>query len=346
MKWDHGGAITGVTIDFSVSLNPLGPPDCVAELLQEALPLITRYPSLDAAPARRSLAAFLGLDPGEVLVGNGATELIGLLVRALRPGRVWVIEPCYSEYRGAAEACGLPVAAAPSRVVDGRFEPLWEALAPEPGDVVFIGYPNNPTGQLPPRDALERLRKTRPGVYWVFDESFLAFVDPAKGSSPVLPPVPGVAAVCSLTKFYAVPGLRLGYLVGTGDLVRRLLAAKDPWSVNGLGEHLVGRLLAETAYAVETRAFVTAERARVTAALERLGLRVFSGEANFLLCALPDGYEVQALNACLLRHGMAVRNASTFAGLSARHFRMGLRRADENDRLLEVLSGFLQGGKR
>ncbi len=343
MKWDHGGAITGVTVDFSVSLNPLGPPDCVAELLREALPLITRYPSPDAGAARRSLALFLSLDPGEVLVGNGATELISLLVRALRPRRVWVIEPCYSEYRGAAEACGIPVAAVPSRVVGGRFEPWWQAFRPEPGDMVFVGYPNNPTGQFPSRDALERLRKTRPGVHWVFDESFLAFADPARGGSPALPPVPGVTAVCSLTKFYAVPGLRLGYLVGTKDLVQRLLAAKDPWSVNGLGEHLVGRLLAEKAYAKKTRDFVAAERVRVTAALERLGLRVFHGEANFLLCELPGGFSVRALNTRLLQHGMAVRDASTFAGLSLRYFRMGLRRPDENDRLLEVLSGFLRG---
>ncbi|MDI6709880.1 MAG: aminotransferase class I/II-fold pyridoxal phosphate-dependent enzyme [Thermoanaerobacterales bacterium] len=343
MKWDHGGNIAGVTADFSVSLNPLGPPDCLAGLLRDALPLITRYPSLDARPARCSLAAFLGLDPGEVLVGNGATELISLLVRTLRPGRVWVIEPCYSEYRGAAEACGIPVAAVTSRVVDGSFEPVWETLTPVPGDVVFIGYPNNPTGQLPSPDALERLRESCPGVYWVFDESFLAFVDPARGRSPALPPMPGVAAVCSLTKFYAVPGLRLGYLVGTGDLVQRLLAAKDPWSVNGLGEHLVGRLLADTAYAEKTRDFAATERERVTAALVKLGLRVFRGEANFLLCELPDGYDVQTLNACLFRHDMAVRDASTFAGLSTRHFRMGLRRAEQNDRLLEVLSGFLRG---
>jgi threonine-phosphate decarboxylase len=342
MKRDHGGSGTEGLLDFSVNINPLGPPACVAETLAASLPFVTRYPSLDAHPARRAVAAHLGLDTAEVLVGNGATELIGLLVRVLRPGRVWVLEPCYSEYRGAAEACGIPVTEVPCWAVEDRFEPVWDELAPGPGDMVFIGYPNNPTGQFPRQDALQRKQRACPEVWWVFDESFLDFAAAAKVSSPVLPPQPGMIAVHSLTKFYAVPGLRLGYLVAARDVVQKLLAAKEPWTVNGIAERLAGPMLADREYAEQTRRFTRAERARVMTFLRRLpGLRVFAAEANFLLCELPDGCTVSGLNAYLRARGMVVRDASTFAGLSGRHFRFGLRAKIENDRLLAALAAFI-----
>jgi threonine-phosphate decarboxylase len=343
MNTDHGGRYTEGLLDFSVSINPLGPPACVAAALAHALQLLTRYPSLDAEPARRAIAARLGLDFAEVLVGNGATELISLLVRVLRPGRVWVVEPCYSEYRAAAESCSVPVMRLPYQVVGERFEPMWEALRPVAGDMVFLGYPNNPTGQFPDRRQLESLLNTD-GVHWVLDESFLAFSDPSGPSSTAVPPRPGVIAVRSLTKFYAIPGLRLGYLIAARENVTRLVAAKDPWSVNGLAEHLTGLLLADRAYADRTRQFISAERVRVAGALRcKTGVRVYPGEANFLLGLLPEGKTVEALNTCLKRQGMVVRNASTFVGLTERHFRMGLRTAPENDRLIAALAGFVRG---
>ncbi|MBO8129802.1 MAG: pyridoxal phosphate-dependent class II aminotransferase [Peptococcaceae bacterium] len=346
MKRDHGGIGTRKLLDFSVNINPLGPPACVAEMLGRALPFVTRYPSLDAGPAREAVAAHLGLDPGEVLVGNGATELISLLVRVLRPARVWVIEPCYSEYRGAAEACGIPVKGVPYRVLGSRITPVWGDLTPGPGDMVFAGYPNNPTGQFPDRKELKCRQRACPGVWWVFDESFLDFVDPAEAASLALPPQENVIAVHSLTKFYAVPGLRLGYLVAARGVVDKLLAAKDPWTVNGIAEHLAGPLLADRDYAERTRRFTEAERGRVVTFLQRLpGLRVFAAEANFLLCELPQGYTVKGLNAYLRSRGMVVRNASTFAGLSERHFRFGLRTSTENNRLLAALAEFIGNGK-
>lgn len=343
MNTDHGGRYTEGLLDFSVSINPLGPPACVAETLAHALPLLTRYPSLDAEPARFAVAARLGLDPAEVLVGNGATELISLLVRALLPTRVWVVEPCYSEYRAAAESCSIPVMRLPYQVVGERFEPAWDALRPVAGDMVFLGCPNNPTGQSPDPQRLDELFGTD-GVFWILDESFLAFSDPSERSSPAVPPQPGVITVRSLTKFYAIPGLRLGYLIAARDTVAKLARAKDPWSVNSLAEHLAGLLLADRAYADRTRQFISAERVRVAGTLRgKVGVTVYPGEANFLLCLLPEGKTVKALNASLKRQGMVVRDASTFIGLSERHFRMGLRRVPENDRLIAALAGFVRG---
>ncbi|MEW6541595.1 MAG: aminotransferase class I/II-fold pyridoxal phosphate-dependent enzyme [Bacillota bacterium] len=344
MKTDHGGRYTQNLLDFSVSINPLGPPACVTAVLAQALPFLTRYPSLDAEPARRAIADRLSLDPEEVLVGNGATELISLLVRVLRPGRVWVVEPCYSEYRAAAESCGLPVMRLPYQVVGECFEPAWDLLRPAAGDMVFLGYPNNPTGQFPDRHRLENILATN-GVQWVLDESFRAFCDPSGSCSPALPPrapTTGVIAVRSMTKFFAVPGLRLGYLVGVRETVAKLMAAKDPWSVNGLAEHLAGLLLADESYAERTRRFVSAERERVSSRLAAEGVRVYPAEANFLLGVLPEDKTVKTLNACLKQQGMVVRDASTFAGLTERHFRVGLRTPPENDRLIAALAGFVR----
>ncbi|MBU4515610.1 MAG: aminotransferase class I/II-fold pyridoxal phosphate-dependent enzyme [Eubacteriales bacterium] len=342
MNTDHGGHRTEGLLDFSVSINPLGPPACVAEILAQSLPLLTRYPSLDAEPARRAVADWLQQDAAEVLVGNGATELISLLVKVLRPNRVWVVEPCYSEYRATAESCGIPVVRLPYKVLDGRFEPEWETLRPGVGDLVFLGYPNNPTGQFPDIRRLNQLLDTD-GVYTVLDESFLAFCAPSEPSSPAFPLRRGVIAVRSLTKFYAIPGLRLGYLLAERETVAALVRAKDPWSVNGLAEHLTGLLLADRSFADRTRKYVRAERVRVASALHMTGVLVYPGEANFLLGLLPDGKTVAALNAFLKQRGMIVRDASTFAGLSERHFRIGLRTAAENERLVAAITGFVRG---
>lgn len=345
MKTDHGGSQTEGLLDFSVNINPLGPPACVAEILPQALPLLVRYPSLDAAPARQAVADRLGLDPAEVLVGNGATELISLLARALHPGRVWVLEPCYSEYRGAAEQGGVPVTRLPWRRNGSAFEPQWESLRPVPGDMVFVGFPNNPTGRFPDTAALDQAMGGRDGVWWVFDESFLDFAVPGVPSR-VLPLRRGVIGVRSLTKFYAIPGLRLGYLLAERETVRRLHAAKDPWSVNGLAEQLTGRLLADRAYGERTREFVRSEQERVTRRLrDEARVEVFPGEVNFLLCRLPGSLDVQSLNRHLRREGMVVRDASTFMGLTPDHFRMGLRTVPENDRLIAALAEFTRGGQ-
>lgn len=342
MNTDHGGHRTEGLLDFSVSINPLGPPACVAKSLAQSLPLLTRYPSLDAELARRAVADHLQLDAAEVLVGNGATELISLLVRVLRPNRVWVVEPCYSEYRATAESCGIPVVQLPYRVLDGRFEPEWETLRPGVGDLVFLGYPNNPTGQFPDASRLNQLLDTD-GVYTVLDESFLAFCAPSGPSSPAFPLRRGVIAVRSLTKFYAIPGLRLGYLLAERETVAALVRAKDPWSVNGLAEHLTGLLLADRSFADRTREYVRAERDRAALALESAGVLVYPGEANFLLGLLPEGRSVTALTAFLKQRGMVVRDASTFAGLSERHFRIGLRTAAENERLVAAIAVFVGG---
>lgn len=345
MKRDHGGA-TEARIDASVNVNPLGPPESLDAVFAQARELASRYPQIDAASAREAWASRLGVPFECVLVGNGASELISLAVRAIEPRRVIVFDPCYSEYATAARAAGSAVTHVPLRLDDDEWvTPVGECLASgvdgEPlggGDLVVVGQPNNPSGHLTSVEALLALART--GAHVLTDESFLALAEqpePARSHSVVPYVGARVSVVASLTKTFCVPGLRLGYLVADEALVTRISELRDPWSVNGIAAQAAVVLASDGDYLDRSRAQLAAERARVAAAVAGLGMRVTAGVAPWVLAQLPEPLTAPQVRAALLARGVAVRDASTFRGLGEGWIRVGVRGAADNDALLAAL---------
>lgn len=350
MKRDHGGA-PEARIDASVNVNPLGPPESLDAVFAQARELASRYPQIDAASARGAWAGRLGVPFERVLVGNGASELISLMVRAIAPRRVIVFDPCYSEYAAAARAAGIAVTHVPLRLNDNEWvTPLDECLVSGvdgvplgDSDLVVVGQPNNPSGHLTPIEPL--LAAARTGAHVLTDESFLALAEqPETASAHSLVPHVGerVSVVASLTKTFCVPGLRLGYLVADEALVTRISELRDPWSVNGIAAQAAVALAEDDDYLDRSRAQLAAERARVSAAVAGLGVRVTEGVAPWVLVRVPGSLTAGGVRTALLARGVAVRDASTFPGLGEGWIRMGVRGTDDNDALLAAVRDVIE----
>lgn len=350
MRRDHGGA-PDVRVDASVNVNPLGPPEALDTVFARARELASRYPEIDAARARQAWADRLDVPPACTLVGNGASELISLAIRAIEPRRVIVLDPCYSEYASAARSAGADVASVPLRCHARSWStPLAELLSPRGvlraaplglGDLVVVGQPNNPTGHITP--VADLLAIAERGAHVLCDESFLALASGhvAAPDTLVAHVSDRISVVASLTKTYCVPGLRLGVLVASEALTETIGGLRDPWSVNGIAAEAAIVLAGEDAYLERSRSLLHAECERLSAALEMLGLRVHAGVAPWVLAELPDTHIAADVCAQLRDLGVAVRDASTFPVLSEHFVRVGVRSPSENDSVLAALAQVL-----
>ena len=342
MRKDHGGGTDPSTIDFSVNVNPWGPPKALEETWPILFDSLSRYPPIDAQPAREALGEHLGVPPERIVVGNGASELIDLVVSCFGPRRVWVSEPSYSEYGAAAASHGIDVCGVPMPRRENRFEMDFDAYSLRARDMAFLCSPHNPTGGMLDRESIGQFARRHPGAWIVVDESFMDFHPDGDRRSCVKDASGSILVMRSLTKFYTVPGLRIGYLVTDENTGEELRQHQVPWSVNGPAVEAVRLLLECTEFASASRRKIQRERDRVVERLRVIdGLTVFRSEANFLLLELPPGRSACELNDYLRPRGMTVRDAGTFAGMSSRFFRVGLRRPCDNDRLAEAIADFV-----
>lgn len=328
MRCDHGGS-PNASIDASVNLNPFGPPASLDIVFSRARELAMRYPEIDAASARRAWATRLGIAPERLLVGNGASELISLAMRALQPNRVVIFEPCYSEYASAAESIGADVVRLDFRLEASAWSTPAGDYEPREGDLLVFGQPNNPTGHLTSPDMIVDLACA--GVRILLDESFLPFLVDADDLSMAASELPGVLVVTSLTKMFCVPGLRLGLLVGDSETVERMSQLRDPWSVNALAAGAAEALARESEYLIRTRAWLAGARAELANMLAEIpGIRVCEGVAPYILVELPEPVCAAELRDVLAARGIGVRDASTFIGLGSRWVRVAVRTPAEN----------------
>jgi len=332
--------------DFSASINPLGPPAGVAAALQGSLAEAVHYPEQHAAPLVAALAEAHRLPEESLLAGNGSTELIYLLPRALRPARAAVVTPAFGEYARALELAGVPCDTLPLDPEDGfRFDPqgLPGRLDPDCA-LVLVANPGNPSGvPIPPAQLLQLADALAGRAILAVDEAFVDFCP----DYSVLAAVAGrdnLVVLRSLTKFYAIPGLRCGFLAGPAQLVARLAAVQEPWSVGAPAQHAALACLADHGYRRATLRTIPRLRRQLQGGLERLGLTVTPSAANYLLGRLPKGVEAPALAARLQLQGILVRPCTDFAPLDAGWLRVAVRGAAENRLLLRALGALLAGG--
>nr|WP_290665714.1 histidinol-phosphate transaminase [Ardenticatena sp.] len=331
-------------LDFSSNINPFGPPEALVKALRNRLSasLLARYPDRECLAVRERLAALHGLSPAQILVGNGSADLIALLMQTVARGkRVAVLAPTFGEYAHAAALAGATVhlvprpgwqhhpdgtfARAPSDTIADCAARL-AALAP---DIVVLCNPNNPTGDLLTPDALARLRHAAPSALWVFDAAYEPFCDAL--AQPATPDAHTIV-LHSLTKDFALAGIRLGYLLAPPDIVARLYAAQPPWNVNALAQQSALLALEMLDWRTQTIAALLVERRRVEKGLRVQGWMPYPTTTNFLLLPVGNGTHMRRR---LLTHGILVRDATSF-GLP-HCIRIAVRRPAENDRLLACL---------
>lgn len=352
MTEKHGGNIARLAekagrspediCDFSANINPLGPPQWLRPLISSRIGSLVHYPDPDCTDLIRTFAAYHGVAPDEVIAGNGSTELLYLLPRIVGALRAVIPVPSYADYAAAARLCGLAVEKVPLREESG-FIPDLPALARilRDADLVILGQPNNPTGMLCDPDGIRKLAANFPQVTFVVDESFLPFVGGAQ--SLMINRPPNVIVLMSLTKFYAIPGLRLGLAAADWNIVAGLKKIIPPWSVNTLAQAAGAAAMQDTDYAVRSRSFVDAERRWLQKELGNIpGLKVYPGCANFLLAGINrSDTDAGRLADALLSSGIAIRVCDNFDGLDRRYFRVAVRTREDNGRLLAALGSVL-----
>jgi len=324
-------------LDLSASINPLGASPQVIRALRAALPSITRYPDPEASALVEALSRYHDVPARHVVAGHGSTELIYLLARALAPRRALVVHPAFSEYEAALEPLGCEV----ERVVgtgDAGWIPPRDALLERVRqvDLVVLAHPSNPTGAPAPPELLEELAAAcaEARVSLVVDEAFIDFVE-GRSLKSTVPRRPWLGILRSLTKFFALPGLRVGYALLGERLRERVEGWRQPWSVSAL---------ADSAYRAQTLRVVPAWRAALRAGLEGLGgLRVYPSVTNYLLVSIErPGLTAAALAAALLRDGVAVRSGASFPGLGANHVRIAVPRPEDQQVLFAALARRLE----
>jgi threonine-phosphate decarboxylase len=336
-------------IDFSASINPLGPPAAVLRAIRSALKQIVHYPDPDCRQLRHELAQRCGLDPDMILVGNGSSELIHLLPRALRIRSALIIGPTFEEYARALLQAGSVVQYIHAQR-EQRFRPPLQAVLERLSakrskfDAVFLCNPNNPTGQVMNRRALGMLAEVveRQQGWLIVDEAFIDYCHEQSVVS-LLNEHPRMVVLRSLTKFYAMPGLRIGYLLGTSKVLGLVKERQPPWSVNSLAQEASCAGLQDEVYAKKSRVFMENERSCFVRGLRSLsGLQVYSSAANFILIGLPAWTSAGEVTDRLDFERLLVRDCSPFPGLTAQMIRVAIRTAKENQRLLTALSACLK----
>nr|WP_298377391.1 threonine-phosphate decarboxylase CobD [uncultured Halomonas sp.] len=335
-------------LDFSTNLNPLGAPDWVPSCLAAAAKGLDRYPTPDYRPAREAIAREAGVSLEQVLLTNGGAEAIFLVAAAHAGGRAVIVQPTFTEYARACRAFAIAIDDVCLTPPDFSLDPASLAVSLDRGTLLFLCRPNNPTATLLPRETIEALLTLAAlrGSRVVIDEAFIDFVTPFDESlAPLLARFDNLILLRSLTKLYALPGLRMGYLLASASLVRELQACQPPWSVNHLAAELVTPLLADGAFQARTRQWLSGEHPRLQAGLAAKGLEVIPSRANFFLVRPPLETVVgsaqtasAALFERLLRAGILARHTHGFPGLDGDWLRLALREGDANTRLLAALS--------
>ena len=337
------GIPAGKIIDFSASVNPFGPPKKSLAAMSRAFAELNRYPDPDSLELTAKIAASHGLKDDQVLIGNGSTEFIYLLPRALGVKKALVFSPSFSDYERASELSGAKVVRLPL-LEENNFSPDIKTLSRElkKCGLLFLCNPNNPTGTLMPKDELLGLLKeaSQAGTVVCIDEAFIEYVP---GASVLKEAVKlGAVILRNFTKFYGMPGIRIGYAVADRKIIAKMKAAREPWTVNNLAQAAALAALGDGEYSKKTLAQNEAERDYLFHSLSETGwLLPFSSTANFLLVKiLEPKISSSSLTGRLAEKGLLVRDCSTFPGLGQRFLRVAVLSRRENKKLVEALKSF------
>ncbi|BFU97123.1 MAG: Threonine-phosphate decarboxylase [Nitrospira sp.] len=320
-------------------------------LVHEKERLMRHYPDPDCGSLRRALASRWRLSPLHFVIGNGSTELIHLLPRVLCIRSALVVGPTFSEYGAALNLADAKVHVVWARRRDGYRPPLdkaarwiWAAgRRDRASSAVFLCNPNSPTGQACESDELAEFvgRIDQSGAWLILDETFTEYCE-GLSLLPMLQRYPRLIVLRSFTKFYALPGLRIGYSVCAPSIAETVRRHQPPWSVNSFAQAAAETAMNDRRYVRRSLAYMEEERKRFSTLLAGIPrLRVFPSRANFLLLELPD--RAHSATEALKRRGILVRDCSRVPGLTSRSIRVAVRTRPENDRMVSTLRQLLRG---
>ena len=344
MNKEHGGNICKLAeqanckpeqlLDFSSSINPFGPPEFLRPSVSRALDNIIHYPAPKAEKLIYAAAEAYKVDKQCILAANGSEEIIYSIPRAFKCKKALILAPSYIDYEKSCQLAGLEIQhfyleETADFIPD--FKKLDETVEPE--SLVFIARPGNPAGTAMSKVELLKLIKKHPDSIFIVDEAFAEFQTDEFSMLPEI--LPNMLILRSMTKFYAIPGLRLGLAFGSAENIASISEQLPPWTVNTIAQELGTKILENSKeYQKETREFIDTQKKLLIPKLEKLGIKVFPGLANYLLCKLPEIND-DLYSKLLKQYRIAIRNCKDFEGLNSQFFRIAIKTQAENEYLLD-----------
>lgn len=352
-------------VDFSANINPLGPSQRGLDALNAQLRYISHYPDATNDDVLNAIADTYGMDKHQIIVGNGAAELLYAICRLPGYTGAFVPAPGFSEYKEALEASKIPVRDIfyrPREDDNGKpyFEVPYLALETFAAElkgqdgriIIFLGNPNNPDGTLLDKDHIRTVASMLKDAnsLLVIDESFIDFVgnDPLQDNEhsirSLVNEFDNIIVVHSFTKFYAVPGLRIGAAFTNETLITQLQQYIPSWSVNTLAQAYTKAALNDVDYIKRTKQELNEERAFMYNALDAIeGITVYPPSANFMLFQVnQEGITANYINEELKKYNMIVRNCDSYVGLTNHWVRIAIKDHDTNIKLVDKLTDILK----
>ncbi len=334
-------------LPFGANVNPLGLSESVEKDLAAHLDILTRYPDRDYVSLKETIAAYTHCDPSQVVVGNGSTELISLLISGLAPKQALILGPTYAEYERELSLAGSEMIIYPLREEDDFVLDVDDFLAHITGDISFVILcnPNNPTSSALSVTELEKIIAgcAQKDVFLMIDETYVEFSpDPeALTAIPLAARYDNFMVIRGVSKFFSAPGLRFGYgITGNQALIESLKLYQNPWSLSSIGAYAGERMLKDTDYIKKSHALISEERDRILDTLVSCpSLKTYPVFANFFLVRiLKEGVTSFAVFEKAIRDHMMIRDCSSFDSLSGEYIRFCILKPEENDRLLTCLT--------
>ncbi len=350
----HGGDIyrNDVTLDFSVNLNPEPAPEEIMTAALRGLELMHNYPDPLQEELRATIGEMAGASAEDIVCGCGASELMMATVHAVQPKKALIASPCYAGYSYALEASDAVIAEyALKEENDFALDEGFADCISEDTDIVFIANPNNPNGRLIDPEVLECIKRkcAENGTVLVIDECFLQLTE---RYAEMPDTSDGAVHLRAFTKTFAIPGIRMGYMVcGDRELTAEVRKHLPEWNISAIAERIgiaAAKVISGTGYLEKSNAAIARERSYLEKGLRELGIKVYQSDTNYLLLRqvkelgdqLPGSGN--GLYDRLLEKGILVRRCANYCGLDESYIRIAVRRHEDNEQLLATLEEILR----
>lgn len=340
-------------VKFGANVNPLGISDTVKADLAEHLDIISSYPDRDYVSLKETIGAYCQADPSHIVVGNGSTELISLLISQRASKKALVLGPTYSEYERELSITGGTMQYYNLREEDQfvlNIADLIQTIDSDPEiDLLIICNPNNPTSSAITRTDMELILaecKSR-GVFVMIDETYVEFAPEIDKITaiPLVESYDNFMVIRGLSKFFAAPGLRFGYGVTSNEAFLAMLKIhQNPWSVNSIAAYAGERMLKDSEYIKKTWNLIHSERQRLYTLLDNTpNLKVYPAYANFILVRiLKEGVTSFDVFEAAIKEHMMIRDCSSFESLNGEYIRFCIMNPEDNDRLMKCLTSIVK----
>jgi len=331
-------------LDYSANINPLGMSIRGINAIKDNMGMLTHYPEPSGEGFKNSLSKYLHIQPENLVLGNGGSELIYLVGRMYYQNRILLLAPTFSEY---GEGIGQPYIKQVNLDPEVGFKLPTKEIIEEmrESDLIFIGNPNNPTGNLFSWKELKQIILAAGDVkaVVVIDEAFIDFAGDEHSCRYLVADHKNLVVLGSLTKFFAMPSLRLGYAVSAAENVKKMEQLLPPWRINTMALAVGEASIKHQEYIDESLVTVKKERDFLSEELRKIkGLKVYSSVSNFILIdALNTGFTANEIQEKIGPKGILIRECNNFGNLSPYYFRAAVKTRSENEKFLSILSRIL-----